>query len=72
MEVEPNSQLLIPLLSDKDYQLVSKTFRKTTELFYENPHNQEQLDTLICITKLVPMIVPSKISNNGLTIMSQI
>lgn len=71
MEADSNDRCLIPVLSDKDYQLVSKTFRKISELYYENPQNKEPLDNLICIASLVPMIVPSKISTNGLTIMSQ-
>lgn len=30
---------LVPLLSDKDYQLLSKTYRRVCELFYESPQD---------------------------------
>lgn len=71
MHLENSNPQFLPMLSAKDYQLVRKTFRKVSELYYENPREEEFTANLICLTGLVPMIVPSRVSNNDLTILSQ-
>lgn len=60
-----------PTFSDKDYQLLSKTFRKVSELFYERPNDKDTIHCLVSLIKLIPQVVPSKACTNGLTIMSQ-
>ena len=64
-------QGMINPLSDKDYQLVSKTFRRVCELYYENTHNEDYLQVLMLMADLIPQLVPSKNYTNGLTITAQ-
>jgi len=64
-------QTHINLLSDKDYQLVSKIYRRTAEQFYENPEDPEYLSSLSCITSLIPEIVAVKAGLQSLTVISQ-
>ena len=45
---------MIPALSDKDYQLVSKTYRRVCEQYYENAGSQDSLDSLVSLTTLIP------------------
>ena len=71
MEVDLPASSLIAALSDKDYQLVSKTYRKVCELFYENSKNLDNQQNIIILTSLIPQIVPNKSSTNRLTIVSQ-
>ena len=58
-------------LSDKDYQLVSKIYRRTAEQFYENTEDSEYLSSLICITTLIPEIVAVRSGLQSLTVISQ-
>lgn len=71
MEANTNHLASAAVLSDKDYQLVSKTYRKICELYYENSHNEEYLQNIIISTSLIPQIVPTKSCTNRLTIVSQ-
>ena len=71
MQEDTNGSEMVAVLSDKDYQLVSKTYRKICELFYENTSNEDNLQNISVLTSLIPQIVPSKSCTNRLTIVSQ-
>jgi len=58
-------------LSGKDFELITKTYRRSAELFYENKKNDTYVQDLICLTSLFPQIISSKACINGLTILSQ-
>lgn len=62
----------IPTLSGNDFELITKTFRRCAELFYENKKNEAYIQDLICLASLFPQIISTKASINGLTILSQI
>jgi hypothetical protein len=64
-------QTHINFLSDKDYQLVSKIYRRIAEQFYENPEDPEYLASIMCITALIPEIVAVKTGLQSLTVISQ-
>lgn len=64
-------QTHVNLLSDKDYQLVSKIYRRTAEQFYENTEDPEYLSSLMCITALIPQIVAVRSGLQSLTVVSQ-
>jgi hypothetical protein len=46
-------------LSDKDLQLVRKTYCKLTELYYENTGSDAMVADLICLGNLITQTVPT-------------
>lgn len=47
-------------LSDKDIQLVRKTYLKLTELYYENPKNESIIQSLINMGDLITQVITVK------------
>ena len=60
MQKKQNLSISSGCLSDKDIQLIRKTYAKLTELYYENPKNESAVADLINLGHLITQIVTTK------------
>lgn len=56
----PNQKQASGCLSDKDIQLIRKTYLKLTELYYENPKDESIISNLIHMGHLVTQVIALK------------
>lgn len=57
---KPTHQQVSGCLSDKDIQLIRKTYLKLTELYYENPKNESIICNLIKMGHLITQVISVK------------
>lgn len=57
-------------LSDKDIQLIKKTYCKLTELYYENNRNEATVSDLIHMGQLITQVISTKRSSEVLALVS--
>lgn len=57
-------------LSDKDLQLLKRTFLKLTELYYESPKNESAINDLINLATLLTQTVTTSRETDALSLIS--
>lgn len=59
-------------LSDKDLQLLKRTFSKLTELYYESPKSDSALADLINFSKMLTQVITSQRDAETVSLLSTI